>query len=60
MAHSQKSIFDHARNRSHPNINNEVICQQLEDLVKTRQTVVKDKLQQIRRKTVLRSPLRLT
>ena len=34
MAHSQKSIFDHARNGSHPNVNNEVISQQLEDLVK--------------------------
>jgi hypothetical protein len=34
MAHSQKSIRDHARNRSHPNVNNEVISQQLEDLVK--------------------------
>ena len=34
MAHSQKSIFDHARNRSHPNVNNEAISQQLEDLVK--------------------------
>lgn len=34
MAHSQKSIFDHARNRSHPHVNNEVISQQLEELVK--------------------------
>jgi hypothetical protein len=34
MAHSQKSIRDHARNRSYPNINNEVISRQLEDLVK--------------------------
>ena len=34
MAHSQKSIRDHARNRSHPNIDNEAISQQLEDLVK--------------------------
>ncbi len=34
MAHSQKSIRDHARNRSHPNLDNEVISQQLEDLVK--------------------------
>ena len=34
MAHSQKSIRDHARNRSHPNVNNEAISQQLEDLVK--------------------------
>ena len=34
MAHSQKSIRDHVRNRSHPNVNNEVISQQLEDLVK--------------------------
>jgi len=34
MAHSQKSIRDHARNRSHPNVNNEAISQQLEELVK--------------------------
>ena len=42
MAHSQyakryplgKSIIDHARNRSHPNLNNGVISQQLKDLVK--------------------------
>ena len=34
MAHSQKSIRDHARNRSHPNVDNRVISQQLEDLVK--------------------------
>ena len=34
MAHSQKSIRDHARNRSHPNVDNKVIAQQLEDLVK--------------------------
>ena len=34
MAHSQKSIRDHARNRTHPNIDNKVISQQLEDLVK--------------------------
>jgi hypothetical protein len=34
MAHSQKSIRDHARNRSHPNVDNEVISRQLEDLVK--------------------------
>ena len=34
MAHSQKSIRDHARNRSHPNVDNEAISQQLEDLVK--------------------------
>jgi hypothetical protein len=34
MAHSQKSIRDHLRNRSHPNVNNEVISQQLKDLVK--------------------------
>lgn len=34
MAHSQKSIRDHARNRTHPNIDNEVISQQLEELVK--------------------------
>ena len=42
MAHSQyakryplgKSIRDHARNRSHPNVDNEAISQRLEDLVK--------------------------
>ena len=34
MAHSQKSIRDHARNRSQPNVDNEVISRQLEDLVK--------------------------
>ena len=34
MAHSQKSIRDHARNRSHPNVDNEAISRQLEDLVK--------------------------
>lgn len=34
MAHSQKSIRDHARNRSHPNVDNQVISQQLEELVK--------------------------
>ena len=34
MAHSQKSIRDHARNRSHPNVNNKAISQQLEELVK--------------------------
>ena len=34
MAHSQKSIRDHARNRSHPNVDNEAISQQLEELVK--------------------------
>ena len=34
MAHSQKSIRDHARNRSHPNVDNQAISQQLEDLVK--------------------------
>lgn len=34
MAHSQKSIRDHARSRSHPNVDNQVISQQLEDLVK--------------------------
>ena len=34
MAHSQKSIRDHARNRSHPNIDNKAISRQLEDLVK--------------------------
>ena len=34
MAHSQKSIRDHARNRSHPNVNDKAISQQIEDLVK--------------------------
>ena len=34
MAHSQKSIRDHARNRTHPNVDNQVVSQQLEDLVK--------------------------
>jgi hypothetical protein len=34
MAHSQKSIFDHAPKRSHPHVNNEVVSQQLEELVK--------------------------
>jgi hypothetical protein len=34
MAHSQKSIRDHARNRSHPNVDNKAISRQLEDLVK--------------------------
>ena len=34
MAHSQKSIRDHARNRTHPNVDNEVISHQLEKLVK--------------------------
>ena len=34
MAHSQKSIKDHARNRTHPNIDNKVISQQIEELVK--------------------------
>ena len=34
MAHSQKSIFDHARNRTHPNIDNKAISQQMEKLVK--------------------------
>jgi Transposase DDE domain len=34
MAHSQKNIRDHARNRSQPNIDNEIINKQLEDLVK--------------------------
>ena len=33
MAHSQKSIRDHARNRTHPNVDNQAISQQLEDLV---------------------------
>ncbi len=36
MAHSQKSIRDHARNRSHPNVDNKAIAQQLEDLLKKR------------------------
>lgn len=34
MAHSQKSIRDHARNRTHPNVDNEAISRQLENLVK--------------------------
>lgn len=34
MAHSQKSIRDHAKSRSQPNIDNEVIAKQLSDLVK--------------------------
>jgi Transposase DDE domain len=34
MAHSQKSIRDHLRNRSHPNVDNQAISQQLENLVK--------------------------
>lgn len=34
MAHSQKSIRDHARNRTHSNVDNQAISQQLEDLVK--------------------------
>lgn len=34
MAQRQKGIRDHARNRSHPNIDNKAISQQLEDLVK--------------------------
>jgi hypothetical protein len=34
MAHSQKSIRDHARVRSQPNIDNQVIAKQLEDVVK--------------------------
>ena len=34
MAHSQKSIRDHARNRSYPNIDNQAISQQIEELVK--------------------------
>ena len=34
MAHSQKSIRDHARNRKQPNIDHKVIAQQLENLVK--------------------------
>ena len=34
MAHSQKSIRDHARNRTHPNVDNQALSQQLENLVK--------------------------
>ena len=34
MAHSQKSIRDHARNRTHPNVDNRAISQQIENLVK--------------------------
>lgn len=34
MAQRQKGIRDHARNRSQPNIDNQAISQQLEDLVK--------------------------
>lgn len=34
MAHSQKSIRDHARSRTHPNVDNQIISQQLEALVK--------------------------
>ena len=34
MAHRPKGIRDHARNRSQPNLDNKVISQQLEDLVK--------------------------
>ena len=34
MAHSQKSIRDHARNRTHPNVDNKVISRQLEQLLK--------------------------
>ncbi|VEP11921.1 transposase [Hyella patelloides LEGE 07179] len=34
MAHSQKSIRDHARNRTHPNVDNEAISRQLEQLLK--------------------------
>ena len=34
MAYRQKEIRDHARNRSHPNIDNKAISQQLEDLLK--------------------------
>jgi hypothetical protein len=28
MAHRQKGIRDHARNRSHPNVNNQAISEQ--------------------------------
>ncbi|WP_036477975.1 transposase [Myxosarcina sp. GI1] len=42
MAHSQKSIRDHARNRTHPNIDNKVIAQQLEDLVKPKGNPILD------------------
>lgn len=34
MAHSQKNIRDHSRKRNQPNIDNQVISKQLEDLVK--------------------------
>lgn len=34
MAHSQKSIRDHARQHHHPHVNNEAIAQQLEALIK--------------------------
>ena len=34
MAHSQKSIRDHARNRTHPNVDNIAISQQIEKLIK--------------------------
>lgn len=34
MAHSQKSIRDHSRKRNQPNVDNQVIAKQLEDLVK--------------------------
>ena len=33
MSYRQKGIRDHARNRSHPNLNNQAISQQLEDLL---------------------------
>ena len=34
MAYRQKGIRDHVRNRSHPNLDNQAISQQLEDLLK--------------------------
>ena len=34
MAHSHKSIRDHARRRNQPYVDNEIVAQQLEDLVK--------------------------
>ncbi|MCW6039062.1 transposase, partial [Spirulina subsalsa FACHB-351] len=34
MAHSQKSIKDHTRQRTQPNLDSEAIAQQLEDLIK--------------------------
>ncbi len=34
MAHQQKSIRDHPQNKTNLNVDNKVISQQLEDLVK--------------------------